>query len=74
MESDMSQFEEVQSSTKKNGYILKNGKAKLMWDFEFILSNITTSTRPDLGPEDKKKKYLDLHYDILTASNHRSEK
>ena len=38
------------------GYALENDHAKLVWDFEFSLRKMTTSRRPDLTLEDKKKK------------------
>ena len=37
---------------------MKNGHAKLVWEFEFHLRKVTTSIRPDLTLEDKAKKIL----------------
>lgn len=37
-------------------YEFKNGKVNLIWDFEFILANITTSKRTDLVLEEKTEK------------------
>ena len=38
--------------------VLENGKAKLVWDFEFSLRKTNTSRRPDLILEDKKSKKI----------------
>ena len=40
------------------GQVLENSNAKLVWDFEFNLQKTTTSGRPDLVLEDKKKKKI----------------
>lgn len=37
-------------------YEFKNGKVNLIWDFEFILANITTSKRTDLVLDEKTEK------------------
>ena len=38
--------------------MLGDGKAKLVWDFEFSLRKTTTARRPDLVLEDKEKKKI----------------
>ena len=38
--------------------VLENGKAKLVWDFEFNLRKTNTSGRPDLILEDKESKKI----------------
>ena len=42
----------------ERGTVLKNGKAKLVWDFEFNLRKTNTSRRPDLILEDKAWKKI----------------
>ena len=38
--------------------VLENGKAKLVWDFEFHLRKTTTANRPDLILEEKREKRI----------------
>ena len=42
----------------ERGTDLENGKAKLVWDFEFHLRKTTTAKRPDLILEEKGKKRI----------------
>ena len=42
----------------ERGTVLKKGKAKLVWDFEFNLRKTNTSRRPDLILEDKESKKI----------------
>ena len=39
----------------ERGTVLENGKAKLIWDFEFYLRKTTTARRPDLILKDKEE-------------------
>ena len=42
----------------ERGTALENGKAKLVWDFEFNLRKTNTSRRPDLILEDRESKKI----------------
>ena len=42
----------------ERGRVLENGKAKLVWDFEFNLRKTNRSRRPDLILEDKESKKI----------------
>ena len=42
----------------ERGTALENGKAKLVWDFEFHLRKATTARRPDLILEEKGEKRI----------------
>ena len=42
----------------ERGTVLENGKAKLIWDFQFHLRKTTTARRPDLILEDKEEKCI----------------
>ena len=42
----------------KNGHVLENSQAKLVWDFEFNLRKMTTSRRSDLMLEEKQTKII----------------
>ena len=42
----------------EQGTVLENGKAKLVWDFEFNLRKTNTSRRPDLILEYKESKKI----------------
>ena len=42
----------------ERGTVLENGKAKLVWDFEFNLQKMNTSRRPDLILEGKESKKI----------------
>ena len=42
----------------ERGTVLKNGKAKLVWDFEFHLRKTTTARRPDLILKEKGEKRI----------------
>ena len=52
IKTDMTWYEE----RWKRGTVIENDKAKLLWDFEFNFRKTTTSRRPDLILEEKKKK------------------
>ena len=56
----------------KRGTVLENGKAKLIWDFEFHLRKTTTARRPDLILEDKKEKCIWI-CDIACPQQHNLE-
>ena len=43
----------------ERGTVLENGKAKLIWDFEFHLRKTTTARRPDLILEDKEENVFE---------------
>ena len=49
------------------GHVLENARAKLVWDFEFNLWEMTTARRPDLILEDKEKSI----YGYMTWHVHR---
>ena len=42
----------------ERGTVLENGKAKLVWDFEFHLRKTSTARRPDLILEEKREKCI----------------
>ena len=42
----------------QQGTVLENGKAKLIWGFEFYLRKTTTARRPDLILEGKEEKRI----------------
>ena len=42
----------------ERGHVLKNGRAKLVWDFEYHHRTTATYRRPDLTLEDKERKML----------------
>ena len=42
----------------RDGHVLENARAKLVWELKFNLLKTTTARRPDLILEDEEKKYV----------------
>ena len=57
----------------ERGTVQENGKAKLIWDFEFHLRKTTTARRPDLILEDKEEKKHIWICDMACSQQHNLE-